>query len=266
MKIATKTTVAVAGSSLMVLSLGMAGIAPVLAQDVSGSAYAANDEQATLETAGLTLVMCNRVEGVFSFTQGKIDSNATIRTAMAPQYLCGAAPLTTDESAVPAAQWTITVTGDVANAFTATQEELVEEHAAQLTMSCSCAGNVAGGRASITAKVLGIDLKSIMADAQVNQGVNTIVFTCADGYEIALPLLYVVQHYSILATGINDEPVNNSMGGTNQLWIGSTAANYYARNVVRISFETWDNPPARPGLDSSEAANVPNISIIASEG
>lgn len=135
--------------------------------------------------------------------------------------------------------------------------------AAQVTMGCSCAGNPAGGLAAGNADVLGVTMLSIMNRANVAEDVNTIVFTSSDGYEIALPFYYVAQRFSLIAFDIAGEPVANSMGGTNQLWLGSTAANYFARDVATITFETREIAPPTPGTAQAgdTYANVPNISV-----
>ncbi len=78
-----------------------------------------------------------------------------------------------------------------------------------------------------------------------------------------MPAIYVQQHFSLIAYRINGEPVANSMGGVNQLWLGSTAASYFARNVESITFETRQTPPPVPGTEEAgdAYANVPSVSF-----
>ena len=81
---------------------------------------------------------------------------------------------------------------------------------------------------------------------------------------MAVPLFYVQQRYSVLAFNLNGEPLANSMGGANQLWLGSTAASYFAQDVVEITFESRQTPPPTPGTaEAGDAyATVPNVSIV----
>lgn len=54
-----------------------------------------------------------------------------------------------------------------------------------------------------------------------------------------------------------------SVGGTNQLWLGSTPGNYFARDVVSIRLETRAEAPADPTSDEARATyeNLPNIGV-----
>ena len=110
----------------------------------------------------------------------------------------------------------------------------------------------------------GVRISYIAHLANPAETVNTIVFTCEDGYQIALPWTYVKQRISVLVFSVCDEPIANSMGGYNQLWLGSTAANYFGRNVVRITFETRETPPATPWTPEAgdRYDNMPSLSIL----
>ena len=64
---------------------------------------------------------------------------------------------------------------------------------------------------------------------------------------------------------VNGEPLSASVGGTNQLWLGSTSARYFASDVVEIRVTCEDEVPALPGSPASDdrAANLPNASVTA---
>jgi len=53
------------------------------------------------------------------------------------------------------------------------------------------------------------------------------------------------------------------MGGSNQLWLGSTSANYFARDIVAITLEERQTPPPSPSSDEARAAyaNLPNVGV-----
>lgn len=66
---------------------------------------------------------------------------------------------------------------------------------------------------------------------------------------------------------INGEKLDASIGGDNQLWLGSTSGSYFARDIVSISIETRQTPPPAPGTAEAgdSYANVPNVAIVSSE-
>ena len=64
---------------------------------------------------------------------------------------------------------------------------------------------------------------------------------------------------------LNGEPLSASVGGTNQLWLGSTSARYFASDVVEVRVTCEDEAPAIPGSPASgdHASNVPNVGVTA---
>lgn len=216
------------------------------------------------------LVAPSKVEGTFSFSQGVVTPTETIarNIAAATRYLCASNTGNADALAdVDPLDWPVAVHGDVSTAFVATLGDMAEEGSAQIVMGCTCAGNPADGLATANADVLGVKLSYIAHRAGVSDTANTVVFRSSDGYEIALPLSYVRSRFSLLAFDVNNEPLANSLGGVNQLWLGSTAANYFARDVVDIEFQTRDKAPATPGTAEAGDAydNVPNVCITHGE-
>ncbi len=263
----TSTKKIVAATSSLVMAVSCAGgfaLAGTAAQADASEVPAAQAENQEGRTSAV--VSADKVEGTFSFTQGMVDGVESIAAnlASASKHLCGSGAESGQTQAVPFDEWTVSVNGNVENAFSATLPELAEKGAAQLTMGCSCAGNPADGLASANAEVYGATVASIIAEARPAGSVNTVVFTGADGYQVAVPLFYVQQRYSVLAFNLNGEPLANSMGGANQLWLGSTAASYFAQDVVEITFESRQTPPPTPGTaEAGDAyANVPNVSIV----
>ena len=137
------------------------------------------------------------------------------------------------------------------------------EGSIQTIMGCTCLGNPADGRASVNAGVRGISLSYLMEQAGLLGGVNTVVFTSADGYEVALPLSYVKYRFSVIAYQINDEPLKDVLGSNNQLWLGSSSANNFARDVTSVTFEARQTPPPTPFTEEGDAyyGNLPNIAV-----
>ena len=51
------------------------------------------------------------------------------------------------------------------------------------------------------------------------------------------------------------------MGGSNQLWMTRTPANYFVRDVVEIVVSAEDEAPAGPG-EADEHPNSPNAGVL----
>lgn len=226
--------------------------------DAPGTAANVFDQVITSVT-----VKVDEVRGMFYYTQEEVTPTDKIARALneSPDYLCGSDFQGTQGDSVDT--WIINVKGDVANQFSATLEELEESGRFEVLMGCNCAGNPADGTSTVNADVTGITVASILAAADVEPDANTVVFTSADGYEVALPLDYVMQRPSLIVYAINGEEMTGAVGGVNQLWLGSTSARYFVRNVETIAFETRAEVPPVPGTEAAgdTYANVPNIGI-----
>ncbi len=257
------------GAALTGTAVVLAG-APMLSLAATPEASAAPEatvaEQAAV-TAVTSTVKSPVVEGTFAYDQITITSNAQIQKSFAgtDQYLCGAGAQTLES--VPIDQWDITVDGDVQNQFTASLAELADDNALSVTMGCACAGNGADQRVSANASVTGVTFIDIIRRAGVNKDANTVTFTSSDGYSISLPLSYVKQRYTLIVYDVNGEPLANSMGGTNQLWLGSTSARYFSRDITNITFEARDaaDVPAAPGAVQAQGVNTPNVAVLTSQ-
>ena len=212
------------------------------------------------------------VEGTFSFTQGQVTPTAQIARTLggADKVLCGASTeaLSSNQQVVSdAVDWQITVDGDgVQSSLTATIGDLAQTGTQSTVMGCSCAGNPADGRATANAAVTGVSVYQLLETAGgVTNEANAITFVSSDGYEVTLPLTYVLQRASMIVYQLNGEPLSASVGGTNQLWLGSTSARYFASDVVEVRVTCEDEVPAIPGSPASgdHASNVPNVGVTA---
>lgn len=264
-----------AGSALLLAGLGGAVLAPeaTLAAETGGGSQAGaaalvKGSEAQAATA-LPTVRQAAVEGAFAWTQAEVTPTDLVAFRMggAAQVLCGSSwAVEGGEAGVPAAEWALRVTGDVESEIVATLGELAEEGAYHATMGCSCAGNGADGLASVNAEVEGVTVAYLLEAAGASEGANTIVFVSDDGYEVALPLAYVTQRASMVVYALNGAELADSVGGVNQLWLGSTSARYFARNVAEVRVETRDEalvPPVPGTPEAGDAyANVPNIGVV----
>ena len=198
--------------------------------------------------------------------QDVIDSNDYIKRnlAAASKYLCGANPEMSSED-VSVEDWVVSVRGAVAHETSMSFGELAHSPEAQkVLMGCTCAANHTDGNATANAEVEGVSIIALLKMAGgVDPEANTIVFASADGYEVELPLNYVIQRYCPLVFAVNDAELCESVGGVNQLWLGATPASYFVRDVTSITVEVRDDPPPSPVSDEARAkhANLPNIGI-----
>lgn len=246
----------------------------------AGTAYAGVDDAAVPDgfggaaeqkselIGGVRTVQSGSVAGVFSYDQTSVASTQAIAQALgkASRHLCGssfpAAVLGSNERA-SLDEWEIAIRGDVEHEMVASLGSLAEKSSASITMGCSCAGNPADGQASVNADVAGVALKTILDEVHPCETANTITFTSADGYEVSLPLRYVMQRYCLLAFSLNGEPLADSIGSANQIWLGSTSAKYFAKDIVSIELESCETPALAPGGEAGDrqGANLPNVGV-----
>lgn len=244
------------------VQVALAADADLGAAGATGAGAAASDQAAS---AQLTRhVLLDNVEGVFAWNQGVDVVNATLSRMLyeGSRYLCeGEVPEAAGDASTGVIE-NIAVKGDVANSFIANVAEFNEKAPLTKILGCTCKGNPANGRSSANAEVSGFMLKALVEQAQPLEGVNAITFVAADGYEVTLPYKYVMQRYSIIVSQVNGEDAIDAIGCSNQLWLGSTSARAFARDIVAIEFSIQDEDPAVPQAPN---LNQPNVGVQASE-
>lgn len=263
MKHATKAAV-IGASSL--LAAGAVAIPAIATTQADNTAQPAAQEQAHATAADSATVYLPVVDGQFAFTQGEASSNDEIRRHIgdASKYLCGS-NLVNRAGETSAEDWQIRVGGTVDNEAVVTFGELLNSDEMQrLILGCACAGNPANGTAAVNAEVTGIPLSVLIKQVAPAAETNTVVFTSDDGYSVALPMAYVTSHLGMLVFDVNGAPLADSVGGTNQLWMGGTSANYFARNIQSITFEARDTAPLSPSSPEAREVyqNLPNVGVL----
>lgn len=258
-----KKVAATSGSVLLLASMGAGALA------ASENAYAVDatpQESQAVEAANAGQQSVARVEGTFSFTQQSITPTEAIAQIMqkAEAYLCGSLGSVGATTELNEGDWSLRVTGAAETPFMISGEELGDEATQSLVLGCSCAGNPAGGAATVNAEVTGVSVVHLMEMAGVDPAANTAVFTSADGYKVELPVIYLKTHYCPIVFDVNGEPLGERIGGVNQLWLGSTSAKYFARDITSITFEVRDEAPEAPDSQAARGsyANLPNIGVF----
>lgn len=271
MSATSKKMAVAAGAGVALIAAGAAGslaLAAAQTVDAQADSAACAQEVSTTQVKTANCVTVDKVEGSFAFTQTEVAGNEYLAQNFAEgsKYLCGARGATSEQA--QAQDWVLTVEGAVKNGYAATIDELAESPAVQnVIMGCSCLGNPADGRAAANALVNGVSALVLVQMANPSADANTVVFTSDDGYQVALPLTYLESHYCPIVFDVNGSPIADSMGGANQLWLGSTPASYFIRNVSSITLEARDTAdvPASPSSDEARAeyaANLPNVGVL----
>ncbi|MEG0126359.1 MAG: molybdopterin-dependent oxidoreductase [Raoultibacter sp.] len=246
---------------------------PLASSDASRLSVTAIESTAPTTFAGSQQVTLKNVQGLFAWDQGVAADNATLAKSLYGSSAALCKPQGIESSSAPTATGTsgastqavgieqIKVSGDIGHAFTASVEEFTKKSPVNKIMGCTCSGNPADGRASANAAVSGFKVAALIEEADPAEEANAITFVARDGYRVSLPLSYVTQRYSIIVTGVNGEQASEAVGCENQLWLGSTAARSFARDIVAIEITHEATPPAAPGAPVS--ANAPNVGVLA---
>ena len=91
---------------------------------------------------------------------------------------------------------------------------------------------------------------------------NAVTFTSADGFSQTFPLDWLYERGALIATCVGGEPIAQSFGGINQLWIEGAAARLFVRDIVSVEFCTLDDPQP-PSFEADEMLfqNRPNAGV-----
>ena len=188
------------------------------------------------------------VQGAFSFNQDTVTPADSVFSLFgtAATGLCAKPAFAMDT----AEEYTISVNGKINKAYSTTLSQLQKGKTVTRTMMCSCATGSAVAQASIT----GAMVSDILQLADVQADANAIAFKSADGYKATLPLQYVLDKGAMLVWQIGDEA--NPAGA--QVWMPSTVAKYFTRNVAEIELLTADVNVEGPAADQRAKVNFLN--------
>lgn len=255
---------ALAGTALVVTGGASAALAANAPAPEATPEVPAVQQAAVAQAAGR--VTSPQVIGTFAATQSELTPlDQVVRTFGNGSYnLCSDVLRVEGAVAGPAADimdWQIAITGDIENPYAITMAEVAEKGSVSSIMGCTCAGNPAAGVATINAEVTGPSIAALVDQAVPAASANALTFVSADGTEVSVPLWYVYTRPALVAYQIDGEPLVDTLGAANQVWIGSTSANYFTRDIVEIRVETLAEEPAVPG-DGIEYVNVPNASVF----
>lgn len=113
---------------------------------------------------------------------------------------------------VDANSWRLVIKGLVNTPLTITYEQLRSMASIPQIATLECVSNKIANDFIGTAIWNGIKLKSVLDQAGLKPNAKYIVFRCADGYDVGIPLDRGLQEGSILAYGMNGETLNAKHG------------------------------------------------------
>lgn len=139
-------------------------------------------------------------------------------------------------------EWTLTVTGMVERELTLEYADLLDMNLVEKYATLSCVSNKVGGRLVGNAVWLGVPFSEILERAGADPAAEQVAATGADGFSTGFPLAAVYDRDTILAIGMNGEPLPYRHGFPARLvvpgYYGFVSA---AKWVERIELTTWDD-------------------------
>jgi DMSO/TMAO reductase YedYZ molybdopterin-dependent catalytic subunit len=108
--------------------------------------------------------------------------------------------------------WKLIVKGLVSRPLAMTYQDIKAMPSIQQFATLECISNKIGNGFISTAIWNGIKLKDLLEKSQVKTGATYIVFRCADGYDVGIPLERGFQDGSILAYGMNGDALTAKHG------------------------------------------------------
>jgi DMSO/TMAO reductase YedYZ molybdopterin-dependent catalytic subunit len=114
---------------------------------------------------------------------------------------------------VPAAGWTLRVTGLVSRPLKLRLQDLRGLPSTTSTITLECISNDVGGRLMSTGRFSGIPLRDLLAMAQPRPGAAAVNFRAADGYTESLPLSVVTDSAEVMvAHQLDGAPLPDAHG------------------------------------------------------
>jgi DMSO/TMAO reductase YedYZ molybdopterin-dependent catalytic subunit len=113
---------------------------------------------------------------------------------------------------VDAQDWNLTVKGLVDTPLVINYKELRDMPSVKQLATLECVSNKIGGDLISTAIWKGVRLKDLLEKAHVKPDAKYIVFRCADGYDVGIPLERGLFEDTILAYDMNEIPLTSEHG------------------------------------------------------
>jgi len=111
-------------------------------------------------------------------------------------------------------QWSLKITGKVNNSVTLDKDGLMALPAKDEYATLECISNTINPPAALisNAKWTGVSLAGLLNQAGLTSDAKYVVFHCADGYTVGIPLDRAIRPEALLAYKMNDETLPNEHG------------------------------------------------------
>jgi DMSO/TMAO reductase YedYZ molybdopterin-dependent catalytic subunit len=173
------------------------------------------------------------ISGDFSFDQNVVSPSDKVFSLFgtAATGVCAIPNFVFEENRDNFADYYLNVGGELKKAFQISLSELKEQGENKI-LKCSCAMS----SAVVNAEIVGVPIENIVQIAELDKKINTVTVKGSDGYTVSLPLKDVLEKRAMLVYKIGGEGLKPEQGGPVQLWMPGSAANYFTRQVVELSF------------------------------
>jgi DMSO/TMAO reductase YedYZ molybdopterin-dependent catalytic subunit len=108
---------------------------------------------------------------------------------------------------VRAEDWTLRVTGMVAEPYELTFAELLDRELVEADITMTCVSNPIGGDLVGNARWLGVLTRDLLAGARPSRRADQLIGRSVDGYTCGLPLAAAYDRPALVAVGMNGEPL-----------------------------------------------------------
>jgi len=225
------------------------------------STAAVAETNITVETREAeTYAAIANVQGEFAFDQNVITPTdevfslfGTVATA-----ICAKPGFAMDK--VEKEDHYVNVGGKVKKAASISLEQLKEMESKTQNAVCSCGSSSAAAQIQIT----GVPLSVVVEMAGAEADANTVTVKSADGYGIAMPLSYALDHEALLVYQINGEEIPAEEGSL-QLFMPATVAKYFTRQVAEIELTAEAETPEVQQMPDELRAKVSIVNRMAKD-
>jgi DMSO/TMAO reductase YedYZ molybdopterin-dependent catalytic subunit len=145
---------------------------------------------------------------------------------------------------VSVTDWRLRITGMVSRPMELTYDELLDREIVEVDVTIACVSNEVGGRLIGTARWLGVRLDDLLAEARIDGGADQIVGRSVDGWTSGFPVASLDGRDSLIAVGMNGEPLPLEHGYPARLIVpglyGYVSATKWLSEIELTRFDRFD--------------------------
>jgi len=149
--------------------------------------------------------------------------------------------------------WELRVTGMVDKPLRLSYADLLERNLVEEDITLTCVSNTVGGQLTGTARWLGLPLSELLDEAGVQTGADQIVGRSVDGYTGGFPLEAAYDRPTLIAVGMNGEPLPIDHGFPARLMVpglyGYVSATKWLTEIELTTFADFDQYWVKRGWD-----------------